>query len=103
MKTTTDAGKTVVDGQKAGLLHQNTVEMIPEDMEIFQTGDDMQNPLKVKITIRTLEKVETVYFEELSDDPSFSKEQTQTSFWIEAEISRLQLIQMERSFRLKTS
>lgn len=57
-------------------------------MEKFEVNENITNPFKIQLSVRTLEKAETIYFDELADDPNFKKDDFQACFWIEFDLSR---------------
>jgi hypothetical protein len=55
----------------------------------FEMDPSITDPFKILLSVRTLEKVETVFFEELADDPQAKKEDYQACFWIEFDLSKV--------------
>lgn len=83
-----DDKKQEKPGNAAKLVTMGSLELVNDQMGKFELTPDVTNPFKIRVSIRTLEKAETVFFEELADDPNLKKEDYQTSYWVEFDLSR---------------
>lgn len=70
------------------LQTMGSMELGANQLSYFEMSPEITNPFKVYMSIRTLEKINTVYFDDLADDPSFKREDVQACFWIEFDLSK---------------
>lgn len=73
---------------KPQLMTMGSIDLAHDQLSKFEQNPDVKYPFKLLLSIRTLEKAETVFFEELADDPNLKKEDFQACFWLEFAFSR---------------
>lgn len=75
------------------MVHQNSMEFDPlHKKELFEIPEGVKHAYKIRISVKTLEKADSVYFEDLTDEPDMKRENLMASFWIEYDFGSLRLI-----------
>lgn len=73
------------------LQTMGSMEQLPNDLQLhFEPDPNIIDPFKLLVSIRTLEKAETVFLDDLAEDPQAKKEDYQACFWIEFDLSSLE-------------
>lgn len=87
-KATDDKAKKGTETPKQ-LKTMGSIEIVNDQLANFKSNPDIRSPFRIYFTVKVLEKIDCVIFEDLAEDPSKKKEDYMSSYWFEFEFSKI--------------